>query len=71
MLIDKKKQQAPSTSTHVDLSSKVFHGIHQGAISQELLMKLIHNICLEITLLKLLPHFQRANELNIYNLKDK
>ena len=48
---------------YVDLSSKVFCGIHLRAISQEALMNLICNICSEITILKLV-HLPGANELN-------
>ena len=40
----------------VDLSSKVFCGIHLRAISQEVLMNMIRNMCSEITLLKLFLH---------------
>ena len=41
---------APShTSTNVDLPSEAFCGIHLKAVSQELLMKLISNICPEVT----------------------
>ena len=36
---------------NVDLSLKVFCGIHQSAISQEVFMKLIHNMCSEIIFL--------------------
>ena len=44
---------------------KVLCGIygHLRAISQELLMNLIDNMCLEIILMKLLPHLPGANEL--------
>ena len=49
------------TWTNVDISSEVFRGIHIIAISQEVLMNLICNMCSEITLLKLLPG---TNELN-------
>ena len=38
------------TATNVDLSLKVFCGIHLREILHEVLMNLIHNICLEITL---------------------
>ena len=41
---------------------QVFCGIRQKAISQEVLMNLIQNMCFEITSLKLLP---RANELTL------
>ena len=37
------------TSTNVGLSSEAFCGIHSRAMSQELLMKLIGNMCSEIT----------------------
>ena len=37
------------TWTNVDLWSKVFCGIHLRAFSQEVLMNLIHNMCLDIT----------------------
>ena len=42
---------------------EVFCGIHPRAISQEVLMNLICNICLEITLPKLLQYVPGANEL--------
>ena len=50
--------------TSVDLSSKMFCGIHLRAISQEVLMNLISNMCSEITLLNLPPHLPGTNELN-------
>ena len=54
------------TEPVVDFSSKVFcHfcGIHLRAISQEVLINLIDNKCLDIVLIKLLPHAPVANEL--------
>ena len=42
---------------------KVFHGIHPGAISQRVMMNLIHNMCSEITHLKLETDFRDTNEL--------
>ena len=42
--------------TNVELTSHVFCGIHLRAISQAVCMKLISNMCLEITLLRPLPH---------------
>ena len=49
---------------NVNLSSKEFCDVPLKAISQELLMNLIHNICSKVILLKLLPHFPGANELS-------
>ena len=54
--------------TNVDFSSKVFCGINLRAITQEMLMKSIHNTCLEITLSKLLKHFAGPSELTLYVL---
>ena len=51
------------TWTNVDLSSKVIRDNHLRAISQEVLMNLIHDMCSEITLSKLLLHLPGANEL--------
>ena len=54
------------TEPIVDFSSKVFcHfcGIHLRAISQEVLINLIDNKCLDIVLIKLLSHAPGANEL--------
>ena len=48
-------QHQTITSTNIDLSSKVFYGIHLRAISEDLLMNLIHDMCSMFTLLKLLP----------------
>ena len=49
---------APSyyLKTGADLSSKVLCCIHIRAISQEVLLKISRNMCLDITLLKLLTH---------------
>ena len=44
-------------------SSKVFCGIHQRAFSQHMLILLICNMCLEITLWKLLSQLSGTNEL--------
>ena len=44
---------------NVDVSSKVFSEIHLRSIS----LSLIHNRCVEITLLKLLPHLTAANKI--------
>ena len=44
------------TQTKVDLSSKMFLGIHLRAITQELFLKLIHNMYSGVTLLKSLSH---------------
>ena len=52
-----------NTGINVDLPSKVFGGIHLRAILQKVTMTLICNMCLEITLLKLLLHLPGANEL--------
>ena len=41
---------------NADWSFKEFCGIHLKAITLEMLMNQIHNMCLEITLLNLLPH---------------
>ena len=41
-------------------SSKVFCGIHLRAISVDVLVNLVCNMCLEITFLKLLPHLSEA-----------
>ena len=54
---------SPDNRTNVDLSSKVFYGIHLWAISQEVLMNLIRNMCTEITTWNLLPYLPGANEL--------
>ena len=59
------------TWTNIDLSSKVFCGIHLGAISQKVYMNLIHNICSEITLLELLPHLPQVNELILQSVRKK
>ena len=45
------------------LSSKVFCSIHLRAVSEEVLVNLICNLCWNITLLKLLPHFPGLDEL--------
>ena len=37
------------TSNNVDVSSNIFCSIRLRTISQKILMKLIHNICSEIT----------------------
>ena len=47
------------TQTNVDLTSKVFCGIHLAAILQVL----INSMCLKITISKLLPHLPGANEI--------
>ena len=60
---DIKDNQA-ITWTNVDLSSKVFCGIHLRGISQEVLMNLIHNMWSEITPLELVPHLPAVNELD-------
>ena len=49
--------------TNVDFSPQVLCGIHLRATSQESLINLNCNICLEITLLKSQPHLLGANEL--------
>ena len=54
------------TWTNVDLSSKVFCGIHLRPISQEVQMNLIQNMCSEITPLILLPHLPGATELTCF-----
>ena len=54
---------APSHYLNVDLSSKVFSGIHLRAILQGVLTNFIQNMCLKIRLSKLLPHLPGANEL--------
>ena len=41
----------------------MFGGINLRAVLQEVLMNLIHNMCSEITLLKLLPYLPGGNEL--------
>ena len=41
----------------------VFCGIH-GSKLKQVLIALIHNMCLEITLLKFLPHFPGVIELS-------
>ena len=41
---------------------QVFCGIHMREFSPEM-FNLIHNMCLEITFSKLLPHLPEANEL--------
>ena len=48
------------TWTNVDLSSKVFSGIHMRAIL-EVLQNIIYNMCSDITLLKLLPRLFGAH----------
>ena len=45
------------------LSSKVFCSLHLRAISKEVLMNLIRNMCSEITLSKLLPDLPGVNDL--------
>ena len=47
--------------TSVDLSSKVICGIHLRAVSQEVLVKLIRNMCLETTLSTTLDYLSWAN----------
>ena len=49
--------------TSVASSLGMFCGIYLRAILQEVLKNLISNICLEVTLLELLPHLPGANEL--------
>ena len=44
------------TRTNVDSSSKVLCGINLRLISHEVLMNLIYKMCLEITLVKWIPH---------------
>ena len=51
------------TSINVDLLSNVYCNIHPRTVQQQVLMNFIRNICLEITLLKSLPHIPGANEL--------
>ena len=52
------------TALSVDLlSSKVFCDIHLRATSQEVLINLFSNTCLEITISKWLSHLPRANDL--------
>ena len=58
-------QHQAITWTSVDLSSEVSSPIHIRSISQEVLMKLIHNMCFEITLLKPQPNPPGDNELNV------
>ena len=55
------------TFANIDLSSKVFCGIHLTEISKEVLMNLIRNMRSEFTLLKLLPSSwgQWAKQLNM------
>ena len=48
--------QQAITYANVDLSSKVFCGIHLRAISQEELLNLIHNMCSENKVLTLAYH---------------
>ena len=45
---------------------EICSGSHLRAISQEVLMNLICNMCSEITLLKLPPRLPGANELNLH-----
>ena len=52
------------TWTNVELSPKVFCGIHLRSISKQMLMKSIRNIYWEITLLKSLTHHPESNELS-------
>ena len=61
-----KRQDQVITSTNVDLSSKLLCGIHSRTVSQEIVMNLIHNMCLGIIFLKSLPHCPGANELKFY-----
>ena len=56
------RQWQAITRTNVDLSLKVFCGIHLRAISQGL-TNLIHNMHSEIAQLKSLPHLLGADEL--------
>ena len=49
--------------TNIDLSSSFLPFTYMTAISQELHMNIIRNMCPEIALWKLLPHIQGANEL--------
>ena len=51
-----------------NLSSEVFWSIHLRAISQEVVMNLIRNMCSGITFLKLLPYLLGANELNPFRI---
>ena len=52
------------TWTNVDVSSKVFCGIHLREISHEIPMEPIRNMCSNITLWKLLPHTPWAKWVN-------
>ena len=49
-------------------NQKLFHGIHQEAISQEMLRELIRNMCSEIRFFKLLQRLPGTSELS-YCLK--
>ena len=49
--------------TNIDLSSKVFCGIHLRTISQDVPMNLIRYMSSKITVIKLLVHLPGANEL--------
>ena len=63
------RQQA-ITWTNVDLSSKVLSSIHLREILTVVLMNLIHHMCSEITLLKLLPNPPGANKLTHWSMED-
>ena len=56
------------TQTNIDLSSKVFCDIHLRAISQEVPINQIHNMCSKIPLLKALSHLPGANTLTHLSL---
>ena len=51
----------------MDFSLVKCFGIHLRAVSQELLINFRWNMCLEIALLKLLPHLSAVNELNSFH----
>ena len=55
------------TGTNVDSSAEMFPGIQLKAISQKMLIKLIHDFRSEITLLKLLPRlpFQWVKRMHV------
>ena len=57
------------TWTNVDVSSKLFCGIHLGAISLEVLLNFSCNLCSEIVLETLRPPIPGANELKLMNAK--
>ena len=55
--------QVMSPWIDADLSSVACCGIHMKAISQEVLINSICEMCSKITLLKLIPHLSEANDL--------